>query len=98
MWVPLAVFVATLDATLRACSRTCAPTRFLYDFSGKRTLPGGRRRRGLRPTGAYVKLHCGPWVVALPCVFEHSARGVPAQPQGEVSFSNFSPKFPYRNL
>ena len=62
----------------------------LHDFSRKRVLPGRRRRLGPSTCGTWVILHLGPWTVVSPCVFEHSARRVPAQPRGEVTFSDFS--------
>ena len=62
----------------------------LCDFRRKGTSPDGRRRQGRRPSGALVKLHFGPWMVVLPWVFEHSAGRVPAQPRGEVTFSDLS--------
>ena len=73
-------------------------TTFFYDFNGKRAPLGKVGGKGEGTCGLQGIVHFVPWTVVFLCVFERSAWRVPAQPQGEVTFSDFCPKFPYRNL
>ena len=50
------------------------------DFVWEATSTAGCRRRGPSGCGACIKLHLRTQTVISPCVFEHSARWVPAQP------------------
>ena len=90
-------FWELLGSTLRTLSRSrvdlsprCVCGTILHDFSRKRVPPGSVSGLGAATCWTWVILHLGPWTGVSPCVFEHSARRVPAQPRGEVTFSDFS--------
>ena len=102
LWRQFGRFGRPLCALWRALGTTLGPhsghLAILCDFRRKGTPPDGSRRRGPRPRGARGILHSGPWMMVLPWVFEHSARGVPAQPQGKSLSVTYPSWFPYRNL
>ena len=89
-WEPLGSTLRTLSRPRADLSPHCACSTNLHDFNRKRVPPKGVGGQGAAGSGTWGILHLGPWTVVSPCVFEHSARRVPAQPRGEVTFSDFS--------
>ena len=83
----LGPFCDALGSTLRTFGSPCGNffphcvfITILCNFRWKAGTPGRSQRQGRSICGHQGIIHFGPWTVVLQCVFEHSARRVPAQP------------------
>ncbi len=89
-WSPLGTLCALLRPLRPTFCRTVFPLRFfailVENGCPQETVCG----KGGATCGLQGIMHSGRWTMLLPCVYEHSARRVPAQPRGEVTFSDFS--------
>ena len=90
LWAPLGRTWRTFGHTWGNLFLHVVSSPILCDFYPKTDLPDGSPRQGRSTSGDWGISHSGPWMVVLPRVYEHSARRVPAQPRGEVTFSDFS--------